>query len=444
MKLLLPWGESQLEIDLPRDWKVIAEGQPKSFPACSSVEDEFNRATSQPAGAVPLSDRNLRGKKIVLVVDDLTRPTPAQLVYPHLLRELERAGSDRRDLFLIPALGVHRPMSESEMEKKVGRESLQNLRWENHNARDGERLTFLGDTRAGTKVYVNRHLAEADLIVSVGSIEPHVLAGFGGGLKNIVPGCAGAETIGHNHLCGATGDQPAQIGGEPEANPLRRDLEEAAGLLRKEIFLVNTVLNPEQQIVQIFAGDPILAHRQGIRLARAIYGVEVPEPADILITDSSPMDTDLRQGSKCIGNLLAAVKERGTILAFLRCREGLGAFAASRSLLPRPVMKALVRFMSAEGILSFLNRFGPKLGVEEKFLAFYSLQILRRNEVLAYAPTLNAEQARRLPLLRVLSSPGELIRRAAARAPRHATVAIFPRGGVTFPILPLQGAAPSA
>ncbi len=435
MKTRLPWGETEIEIELPADWRVIAEGQPKSTPACGDVAQEFARAISQPSGAVPIRQRNLRGKKVVLVVDDVTRPTPAHLVFPYLLHELDDAGVERKDLLLIPALGVHRPMSESEMEKKVGRESLQRLRWENHDARSTERLAYLGGTGAGTQVHINRRLAEADLIISVGSIEPHVLAGFGGGLKNIVPGCAGAQTIGNNHLCGVTGDQPAQIGTEPEANPLRRDLEEGAGLLRKEIFLVNTVLNPEQQIVQIFAGDPILAHRQGIRLARAIYGVEIPEPADILIADSSPMDTDLRQGTKCIGNLLAAVKEKGTILAFLRCREGLGDFKISGSLLPRPLMKTLVRAMSAEGILAFLNRFARNLEIEEKFLAFYSLQILRRNDVLAYAPALNPDQTRRLALLRVMRSTPELIGRAARLAPPRPTVAIFPRGGVTFPIL---------
>jgi nickel-dependent lactate racemase len=435
MKTQLPWGETELGVELPADWRVIAEAQPKGFPPCSSVEGEFQRALAEPVGAAPFHPRDLRGKKIILVVDDLTRPTPAHRIFPFLLRELERAGTDLRDLLLIPALGVHRPMSESEMERKVGREGLQGLRWENHDAHSPGRLARLGVTRAGTEVHINRHLTQADLIISVGSVEPHVLAGFGGGLKNLVPGCAGAATIGQNHLCGASEGKIALIGLDPEANPLRRDLEEAAALLRKEVFLINTVLNPGQEIVRIFAGDPILAHRDGSKLARAIYGVEVPEPADILITDSSPMDTDLRQGTKCIGNLLGAVKEGGTILAFLRCREGVGDFKLSGRSLPHAVMKSLVRIMSRRGILIFLDLFRRDLEIEEKFLAFYALQILRRNEILAYAPSLEPEQVRRLAVLRVIPSPREMIRRAARRAPPRPTVAIFPRGGVTFPIL---------
>jgi lactate racemase len=438
MKAKLPWGETEIEIELPADWRVIAEGQPKSVPACASVADEFARALSQPIGpigVVPLAGRDFRAKRIVIVVDDLTRPTPTHLFFPHLLRELELAGAMRENLLIVSALGVHRPMTAAEMERKVGRAGLEGLRWENHSAYDAANLVFLGVTRAGTKVYLNRRLAEADLVIGISSIEPHVLAGFGGGLKLLVPGCAGAETIANNHLCGASGSETAVVGADPEANPLRRDLEEAAGLLGKEVFLVNTVLNASQQIVRIFCGHPQLAHREGIQLARTIYAVPIPEPADVIITDSAPMDTDLRQSAKCIGNLLGAVKEGGTIMAFLRCSEGIGDFKISGRSLPRPLLKALVRMMNRDEMLGFLNRFRRDLEVEEKFLALYGLQILKRNEVIAYAPTLTADQARKLGTFRIVAQPEEMVQRVATRAPRRATVAIFPRGGVTFPVL---------
>lgn len=435
MKISLPWRESEIELALPGDWRVIAEARPRDFPACASVEDEFARAMAQPIGASPLAGRDLSGKRIVLVVDDFTRPTPAHLFLPYLLRQLEGAGAEPENLLLLSALGVHRRMTDAEMERKVGRDVLARLRWENHDARDVEGVVCLGTTSARTEVYINRHLAEADLIISVGSIEPHVLAGFGGGLKNLVPGCAGIETIAHNHLCGTTGKEAAQIGSEPEANPLRRDLEDSAGMLRAEIFLVNTVLNARQEIVRIFTGDARGAHREGVRLAREIYGVEVPEPADIVITDSAPMDTDLRQCSKCIGNTLAAAKERGIILALLACREGVGDFKMSGSAMPRPLLKAWLRRMSREKMVKFLDRFRRDLPLEEKFLAFYALQILRRNDVLAYAPAITRREAKRLGFFRRVEDPAELIRRARRHAPRHATVAIFPQGGVTFPIL---------
>jgi lactate racemase len=443
MKVQLPWKESGIELALPDAWRVIVEGRPKSVAPCASVEEDFARAMAAPIGAQPLASRDLRGKKIVVVVDDITRPTPAHLIFPYLLRELERAGAEPRDLLLIPALGVHRPMTEAEMERKVGRESLSVLGWENHDARDVEGVVCVGATQAKTEVYINRRLVEADLVISVGSIEPHVLAGFGGGLKNIVPGCAGIETIAHNHLWGTTSKEAAQIGADPEANPLRRDLEEAAGMLKAEIFVINPVLGATSgadggkapAIVRIFAGHPKLAHREGIKLAREIYGVAVPEPADVLITDSAPMDADLRQSVKCIGNTLAAVKERGTILALLGCREGVGDFKISGRSLPRPILKTLVRRMRREKLPAFVERFRRDLPVEEKFLAVFALEILRRNDVFAFAPAIPRAQAKRLSFLRTVAEPQELIRRAAAQSPRNATVAIFPQGGVTYPVL---------
>jgi len=435
MKTVLPWGETEIEIELPADWRVIVEGQPKSVAPCASVEDEFARALAAPFSARPLAGRDLRGQRIVIVVDDLTRPTPTHLFFPFLRRELESAGATPENLLILSALGVHRPMTAAEMECKVGSAGLRDLHWENHNAYDPSALIEQGVTRSGTKVLLNRRLAQTGLIIAVGSIEPHVLAGFGGGLKLLVPGCAGAETIANNHLCGASGSETAEVGVDPEANPLRRDLEEAAGLLGKEVFLVNTVLNASQQIVRIFAGHPQLAHREGIKLAREIYGVAIPEPADVIITNSAPMDTDLRQSAKCIGNMLGAVKEGGTILAFLRCSEGIGDFKISGRSLPRPLLKALVRMMNRDQMLGFLNRFRRELEVEEKFLALYALQILKRNEVLAYAPSLTHDQARRLGTFRIVSKPQDMIRQAAARAPRNPTVTIFPRGGVTFPVL---------
>ena len=441
MKIRLPWGESGIELALPRRWRVIAHALPKSVAASESVEGEFLRAMSEPVGAAPMAARNLRGKRVVIVVDDSTRPTPAHLFFPHLLRELERAGVEISNTLLVTALGVHRTMGEEELRKKIGADALARLRWENHDARDPSRLSSLGMTRAGTRVLVNRRLIEADLIISIGSIEPHVLAGFGGGLKNLVPGCAGVETIGANHLCGSSGAELAQIGADPNANPLRRDLEEAAGMIPAEVFIINAVLNPRNEIVRLFAGDAKLAHREGIRLAREIYGVEVPEPADVVITDSSPMDTDLRQGAKCIGNTLAAVKDRGLILAFLKCSEGVGDFKISGRRIPWALTRAIVRAMGKDGVVRFLDRFRRDLEVEEKFLAVYSIRMLLRNRVLAYAPALETPSGRRAVQFPLVSNLQKLIRRAYRRAPLNATVAIFPQGGVTFPILPKESTA---
>ena len=65
--------------------------------------------------------------------------------------------------------------------------------------------------------------------------------------------------------------------GQPiEGNPMRLDLEEAAGMLKPPVFIVNAALNNHQQIVRVVAGHPIQAHREGTRTSAALYGVAVP------------------------------------------------------------------------------------------------------------------------------------------------------------------------
>ncbi|HEY4683429.1 MAG TPA: nickel-dependent lactate racemase [Candidatus Acidoferrales bacterium] len=433
----LPWGEAELEITLPSEWRLLGELTPASVPGVPSVEAEAGRALREPWGAAPLASRNLAGKRIVLVVDDISRPTPIHRFLSVVLQDLARAGARPSDLLLVIALGMHRRMTEPELRQKVGAENLAGLRWENHDARRREALEYLGRTAQGTAVFLNRRLVEADLVVSMGVVEPHALAGFGGGLKNIVPGCAGAETIAGAHLCGAAAGHLPMIGSTPEHNPLRRDLEEAARLLGKEIFLVNTVLNPALEIVRIEAGDPILAHRRAVELARRISSVLVPEQADILITNSAPMDMDLRQSLKCVGNTLGAAKPGGTILAFLRCAEGVGAFSLpKRKGLPLPLLKRLVRALGTRRTVRFLERFRKDLGVEEKFLAVYSLQAIQRNDIWAYAPSLTPGEAARAGMFRRFSDPAGMIEQLRRRAPRRPSVILFPRGGVTYPQMP--------
>ncbi len=436
----LPWGEAELEITLPSEWRLLGELTPASVPGVPSVEAEARRALREPSGAAPLASRNLAGKRIVLVVDDISRPTPIHRFLPVVLEDLIQAGARRSEVLLLIALGTHRHMTEPELQQKTGAENLAGLRWENHDARRPEGLKYLGRTAQGTPVFLNRRLVEADLIISLGVVEPHALAGFGGGLKNIIPGCAGAETIAGSHLCGAAAGRLPMIGSAAERNPLRRDLEEGARLLGKEIFLVNTVLNPALEIVRIEAGDPILAHRRAAEVARRIYSVSVEEQADILITNSAPMDIDLRQSLKCVGNTLGAAKPGGTILAFLRCAEGVGAFSLpKRKGLPLPLLKRLVRALGTHRTIRFLERFRKDLGVEEKFLAVYSLEAIQRNDIWAYAPSLTPGEAARAALFRRFADPATMIEQLRRRAPRRPSVILFPRGGVTYPEMPEPG-----
>ena len=166
--------------------------------------DEVRRSLQEPVGTPHLRDMVRKRMQVALVMDDLSRPTPVALLLPAVLDELAQGGVGREDVTLVTALGLHRPMQEAEIAQRVGNAGLAGLRWENHACDDAERLVSLGTTSRGTPVWIHKTVAQADLVVSLGCIEPHIIASFGGGYKNLLPGVAGRETVAHNHSLNCT------------------------------------------------------------------------------------------------------------------------------------------------------------------------------------------------------------------------------------------------
>ena len=427
----IPWGRESLPLSLPEGWRLTGVLEPSPLPPAPDAEAEVRRSLAEPIGSPRLRELARAGMRVALVVDDISRPTPAARIVPHVLEELRLAGVQREAINLIPALGVHRPMAEAELAQRIGAESFAGLRWENPAAEDSARLVYLGTTSRGTPVWVNRTAAEAELIVSVGCIEPHIIASFGGGYKNLIPGVAGRETIAHNHALNCSPGAFNMVGQPIEKNPMRLDLEEAGRMLKPPVFIVNAVLNPEVKPVRVVSGDPILAHREGVRVSAALYGVGVSDMADVVISSSHPMDSDLRQGVKALANTIRAVKSGGTLITLVRAEEGVGVFGLAQRKLPvgRGGLKALA---------PLLVRLVPRLKMrgladDDKFFLYFALQAMMRARLLLYGPTIPEEIQTRLPFVEFASSPDEAIQVARRHAPREATVLVFPHAGVTYP-----------
>jgi nickel-dependent lactate racemase len=382
-----------------------------------------------------LGDLVEAGMDVALVIDDLSRPTPVARILPAVLEALERSGARRETITLVTALGVHRPMDEDEIAERIGgTELLASLRWENHDCDAAEHLVQLGTTARGTPVLVNRTVAQADLIVSIGCIEPHIIASFGGGYKNLIPGVAGRSTIAHNHTLNCTPSTFNMVGQPIERNPMRLDLEEAGRMLEPPVFIVNAVLNSRQEVIQIVAGDPIAAHREGVRSSGALYGAELPTLTDVVITSSHPMDTDLRQGVKALANTVRAVRPGGVHITLVRAEEGVGVFGLADRKLPlgrralkllAPLLLRLVPRLSIQG-----------MGEEDRFFLYFALQAMRRADLMLYAPTIPADVRANLPFVTFVDSVEEALARAQRRCPGQADALAFPHGGITYPILP--------
>lgn len=431
----IPWGKESLSLSLPETWQLAGVLKPASATVIEAVDAEVERALAHPVGMPGLDSLVRPGIKVVIVMDDGSRPTPVAQILPTVVRVLEGCGVKHEQITLVPAIGLHRPMEADEIVQRAG---VADLRWENPDCDDPEKMALLGTTSRGTPVWINKMVAAADLIVSVGCIEPHIIASFGGGYKNIVPGVAGRATVAHNHSLNCT-DRTFNMVGQPiDHNPMRLDLEEAAGMLTKQphhpqIFIINAILDYNQRVIQIVAGDPVAAHRNGSDISAGLYGVKLDHPADVVISCSSPMDQDLRQGVKALANTVRAVKPGGVMIILVRAEEGVGVFGLANQKLPlghngfqtlAPVLVHLVPRLKIKG-----------LGEEDRFFLYFALQAMRRAQLIMYAPTIPAQTQQSLPFVSFSQTLEEAVQTARRKFPRKAEVLVFPNGGITYPIL---------
>ncbi|GAP06531.1 hypothetical protein ATHL_01385 [Anaerolinea thermolimosa] len=183
--------------------------------------------------------------------------------------------------------------------------------------------------------------------------------------------------------------------------------------------------------MKIVSGDPILAHREGVRVSAELYGAKVSEPVDMVITASHPMDIDLRQGVKALANTIRAVKKGGILLTLVKADEGTGVFGlANRKL---PLSKGALRIL-APALLPLVPRLKLKgMGEEDRFFLYFALQAMRHARLLMYAPTIPSEVKERLPFVDFINRPEEGVILASKALPRNTRVLVFPHGGITYP-----------
>ena len=278
----IPWGaNARLPLDMPPEWDIVGSMEPNERPPVSDPDAATREALAQPIGMQPLREVARSAKTVAIVVDDISRPTPVHLMMPGIVAELTAGGVPETAITVVTALGTHRPMTSEEIGQKIGPEWEKRLRWENHDYADPARNKRLGTTSRGTPVYVNATVASADLVLLVGLIEPHLIASFGGGYKNLIPGVAGAQTIAATHTLNLTRETFNMAGRPIESNPMRLDLEEGGKMLGKPVFIVNAILDTSIRIVRVVTGDPIAAHREGARTSAEMCGVAIPQMADL-------------------------------------------------------------------------------------------------------------------------------------------------------------------
>ncbi len=340
----IAYGTRKIPLYVPHT-NLAFEIGPKLVPNDTQAEQEIARALAEPVGTLPLFRLVSPDMRIAIIVDDHTRLTPARHILPSILEGLKRGGVPEKNITLIIAGGTHRPMSPEEKRQKFGEQVLQRFTVLDHDCLNQNKLQSFGVTKRGTFIQVNSDAMKADFRLAVGVIFPHFPAGWGGGAKMLLPGIAGAETVAQFHLLGSV-HADTRLGQIDTVT--RREMEEFAARVGLH-FIFNVVLDAQGDILRAFAGDFVQAHRAGVESARAIYEVEVKEPADLVISSTSPIDHDYFQVMKGLYSAEVCTKPGGEIILVSPVYEGMAAtHREALQVTPLPMAEAMTRIRRGE------------------------------------------------------------------------------------------------
>lgn len=328
MTLTLPYGTDTLEATLGFG-HLLGVLDVADVPTLPDADTAIRRALECPIGLArnPLHAFK-RGETVAIVVSDAFRETRADVFLPVLMEALGEAGIRDEDMLIMFATGTHRPPTETEQRRILGEAMARRFhgRIFSHDAHEVSNLRYMGTTRRGTPVLINRRVRDCTRIIATGSVVMHYFGGFGGGRKAIVPGLAGVDTISHNHAMNldpfSDGLNPNVRIGALDGNPVAEDMLEAARLVGVDMIL-NTVLNRRQDIAGVFAGELDAAHRAAAAFAQSVFAVTIPERADLVIA-SSGGSKNFVQSHKALFNAYQAMKPGGRIVLAVKCPEGLG------------------------------------------------------------------------------------------------------------------------
>ena len=323
MSIQLKTGRSAVDLDMSRLCNppvLTGKHPPKLSDPLAAVVD----AMAHPIGSMTLREeaRRKRAERAVVVVNDVTRPTPNGIILPPILEEIAAAGIAKSDTTLVVATGIHRGITRDEMAETLGSDIVREYRIVNHDCDDESNLVYMGRLSHGTEFYVNRIVHEAEMLVTTGVIGVHYFAGFSGGRKSIFPGVSGRVSIEHNHsLMTSQSATVAALAG----NPVSEEMVEA-GRKVDVGFIVNVVVDATGNVCAVVAGDVEQAWLEGVRQCREISVTPIDHLFDVAIAGAGgyPKDINVYQAQKALDNAQRAVAPGGTIVLVADCTEGFG------------------------------------------------------------------------------------------------------------------------
>jgi lactate racemase len=323
----LGYGTARLPVDYCPDQFSLLAAHDSEAPSLSDAE--LAAALNKPIGTPLLEEIIRKRDRVLLVVPDATRVAGVNRLAPMLLQCLNDHGLLDSQIEVLIGGGIHRAPTTEEINRILGENVAGRLAVHHHDANDDSSLVKLGQTSRGTPVELNRRLLEVDHVIALGAITFHYFAGFSGGRKAIVPGCASARTIRANHLLSFDLEKLQKREGVAssvlDGNAVHEDMVEAVSMLNPS-FLVNTIINSQNEIAAVYAGHWHDAHRRGCAEYNMAHAVPIERRRSEVIVScgGTPRDLNMIQSHKALEHAATALEPGGTMIAIAECSQGLG------------------------------------------------------------------------------------------------------------------------
>jgi nickel-dependent lactate racemase len=379
LQLKLAYGKKKLTLELEDNLNAqVLKGQ--DLAGAADPRGEVDAALRSPFGSKRISQMVSPSDRIVVIVNDITRPAPTEIFLDALSDEFQEAGLQDDRIVILVSTGTHRANTSEELENMLGCEAVRRFKVINHDCRNREELVHLGETKRGVPIWMNKMAAEASLRILTGITTPHHVAGYSGTRKSLVPGVCGFETIKVHHSFPIRPFYPSM--GELRGNPFHEEALEGAKMAGPS-FVLNAIPNDRKEVFKVVAGGMEEAHHEGVKWVDRMYRVGFPDLADIVITcpNGYPRDINLYQAQKALSVAETAVREGGIIILVAECRDGTGGEHYIQWLKESEYPKEVVERFQNEGYSS--------VGASK---AFMFARALLKSRVIVVSDCLSPEQ----------------------------------------------------
>lgn len=412
---------------LPDAWRVLKNAELKSEGVTKPLHEMVLDAVNRPIGSAPLAEIIRPTHKVVIIIDDFTRPTPHKEFLTCLLDYLGRCGVTRNQIDIVLALGTHRPMTDAEMASTFGEKLIREVRFTNHDCRFPE-LVSVGRLKSAGEVKINPLVAKADFRIGVGSILPHPMCGFGGGAKIVFPGVVNYEAV-RDHHCALMIAKGAALG-DIRDNPFHKEICQA-GRLAKLDFLINAVYNSNEEVKGVVAGDFEKAQAVGVEMSLKELAVRFDAAADVTIASAFPY-TEGTQISKPLVPATIVTRQGGTVILY----------ASTLGKIPEALLEAFdIAYANSRGdpkrlVLDSLREGKPIIAdAPMDFNGGLNMTLLYMSRAKAILASRDADARQLARMGYIHASDLERAIEMVSRDIPKATVNILPAGGCVIPVV---------